>query len=271
MPQARTPSRVGDETEEQLIHTALEAISHSHWVVGECAAKWTARYARGRTDADFAALIGLSADQVYQRRRVWESYGASRVDFTSLKWSHFYAALTWDDARDCLGWAEEMKASVAEMRAWRRAQRGEDLTVEALEEEAVRYLPTEPSFVQDPSHFAASGAPGGARGAGASMSAERDALAGVARQAGIDDGDYSPFRSDAGSPAPAGGHRERSGEPAAPPSPEQLVKRLTGTLERCTSILTADFRKDFSRLPEPVRTKFFAAAAELAKRVAGLR
>src|SRR6516164_4917977 len=81
------------ETEEQLVSRAQEAVSLCRWVVGECASKWTQRYARGRTDGDFAALIGLTGDQVYQRRRVWESFATLRSEFPPLKWSHFYAAL----------------------------------------------------------------------------------------------------------------------------------------------------------------------------------
>src|SRR6516164_10224599 len=111
-------SKVVEDSEEQLVSRAQEAVSQCRWVVGECAAKWTERYARGRTDADFAVLIGITADQVYQRRRVWEQFAGVRDQFPSLKWSHFYAALSWDDARDCLSWAEETRSTVAEMRAW---------------------------------------------------------------------------------------------------------------------------------------------------------
>lgn len=270
MSHAKTQPRVGDESEEQLISTAVEAVSHCRWVVGECAAKWTQRYARGRTDADFGILIGVSGDQVYQRRRVWETFASVRGDFAALKWSHFYAALTWDDALDSLRWAAEMESTVAEMRAWRRAQRGEDLTVDAMEDDAVRYLPTELEPVQDPSGFAEGGSRGDTRGPGGGAPSDRTALAGVARQVG-DDGEYSPFRSDAASPAPAKGAGERAGAPIEPPSAEQLVKRMTTTLERCVKVLSADFRKDFRRLPEPVRTKFLEAAAELAECVGHLQ
>lgn len=271
MSQAKTHPRVGDESEEQLISKAVEAVSHCRWVVGECAAKWTQRYARGRTDADFGVLIGVSGDQVYQRRRVWETFAGVRGDFSALKWSHFYAALTWDDALDALRWAAEMEATVAEMRAWRRAQRGEDLTVDAGDEEAIRYLPTELEPVQDPSDFAEGGIRGDSRGVGGGTPSDRAPLAGVARQVGDDGGEYSPFRSDAASPAPAKGAGERGAAPTEPPSPEQLVKRMTTTLERCAKVLTADFRKDFRRLPEPVRTKFLEVAAELAECVARLK
>ena len=127
-------STVAKDTEAELIQRAQLALSSCSWEVGECAAQWTQRFARGRTDADFAMLIGLSADQVYQRRRVWETFADVRANYPALKWSHFYSALTWEDAAECLEWAQEIQATVAEMKAWRRAQRGEDLTQAAAEE-----------------------------------------------------------------------------------------------------------------------------------------
>ena len=105
------------ETEELLIDTAQQAVNQCRWVVGECAAKWTKKYAKGRTDADFAALINLSGDQVFQRRRVWESFADVHESYPKLKWSHFYSAINWDDAAECLQWAEETQATVAEMKA----------------------------------------------------------------------------------------------------------------------------------------------------------
>jgi hypothetical protein len=73
------------ETEEDLIQRAQEALNHCNWVIGECAAAWAERYARGRTDADFGNRIGLSGDQVYQRRRVWETFSDVRHDYPHLK------------------------------------------------------------------------------------------------------------------------------------------------------------------------------------------
>ena len=64
------------------------------------------RFARGRTDADFAQLVGLSADQVFQRRRVWETFADVYSGYPALKWSHFYVAVAWDDAAECLQWAQ---------------------------------------------------------------------------------------------------------------------------------------------------------------------
>jgi hypothetical protein len=259
-----------EDTEEQLVSRAQEAVSHCRWVVGECAAKWTARYARGRTDADFAVLVGITADQVYQRRRVWEQFAAVRDEFTSLKWSHYYAALTWDDARECLRWAEETRSTVAEMRAWRRAQRGEDLSVEAPEEEAIRYVPSELEPVQVPGEPGAGGRRGDPRSSAAAEDEAHAVLAGVARQGGENGDDYTPFRSGAMTPPPRDEAADAGTAPDEPPSTEQLTKRLSGTLERFVKLMTPAFRREFRKLPDPVRARFRKAVGELTERVAEL-
>ena len=41
--------------------------------------------------------------------------------------AHLEAAEHWDDRLECLRWAVEAKATVAEMKAWRRAKNGFDL------------------------------------------------------------------------------------------------------------------------------------------------
>lgn len=127
------PNSLPAETEERLIETVRAAVSDVDWVVGECASKWTTKYSRGRTDADFAATVGgdLTGDFVFKRRRVWETFADVRKTYHNLKWSHFYAAIAWDDSAECLAWADEMDATVAEMKAWRRMQHGDDLTVAA--------------------------------------------------------------------------------------------------------------------------------------------
>ena len=136
-----------DATEDELVYVAQEAVSRCNWVIGECAARWTERYAKGRTDADFGELVGLSGDQIYQRRRVWETFADVRDEYSELKWSHFYASVTWDDGAECLAWAREMGATVSEMKAWRRASRGEDLTQPAEDNDIpfdVNISPLEP-------------------------------------------------------------------------------------------------------------------------------
>lgn len=267
-------SKLVAESEDQLVSRAQEAVSQSRWVVGECAAKWTERYARGRTDADFAGLIGVSADQVYQRRRVWETFAGIRDDFSALKWSHFYAVLTWDDAVDCLRWAAETGSTVAEMRAWRRAQRGEDLTVDPLEEESVQFVPSQPEVVYVPGESGTGGARGEAVAERVAGEDQRAVLAGVARQGGSNGDDYSPFRSGAALPPPREQPAESiggAGGTGEPPSTEQLVKRLTHTLERFVKLMTPEFRREFRNLSEPVKKRFHSSLEELAAHVAELK
>jgi hypothetical protein len=254
-----TANRVESETD--LVTRAQSAISNCNWEVGECAAVWTKRFARGRTDADFAQLVGLSPDQVYQRRRVWETFGDVYGRYAALKWSHFYAAVAWDDAAECLQWAEDIGATVAEMKAWRRAQRGEDLSEPS--EESGNWFPSDPVEVRAPD--AARGGPGGpSSGTGARAGDAVPVAAGVARTA---DGDeYAPFRD--GAVTPASSESKPIERPA--PTVEQLVRRMTTALERCVAAMDGPFRKHFADVPIKDRRRFLKAIEQLADKTAGL-
>ena len=261
------------ESEEQLIETAQNAVSKSNWVVGECAAKWTKKYARGRTDQDFGIMVGLSSDQIYQRRRVWESFGDVVEEYSQLKWSHFYVALNWDDAPECLQWAEENEASVAEMKAWRKAQHGEDLSIESTLDEwgaesILSINSSDVSVVRDPDEL--DGAPG-AKGKAGSKREPVETKSAVAREADGGGGDYSPFRKDAASPGP----KETAAEVAlmeGPPKPskpaaDQVMKRMTAAVERLTKSLDDKTGEEFAKLPEDLRKDFKAAVSNFHERV----
>jgi hypothetical protein len=269
---SKHPAHDTHETEEELISKAQVAVSQSNWVVGECAYKWTQRYARGRGDGDFAALLGLSSDQVFQRRRVWQTFADVYQNYASLKWSHFYAALTWDDAPECLQWADETQATVSEMKAWRRALRGEDLRIEAQVEDewggpaAVSFVPDDHVAVKDPSEFLE----GDRRGRSPRTSEDGsrspvETVGGVAR----DSDNYAPFRSGAGSPAP----KEVDSVAVAPrpqASPEQLITRMSSTLERINEALSPEVLKAFKSLPEKKRSRFLKAVSGLSTKTARL-
>jgi hypothetical protein len=117
-------------SEAELVQAAADCVSRSKWFVGQCAVDWQNRFGAGRTDADFGELVGLSGESVYQRRRVFETFADVRELYPNLekKWSHFLSALTWDDAEECLSWANENQASRREMVAFRKMQHGESLT-----------------------------------------------------------------------------------------------------------------------------------------------
>ncbi|HBH50663.1 MAG TPA: hypothetical protein DDY91_02100 [Planctomycetaceae bacterium] len=241
------------ETEEQLVTTAQEAVFQSNWIVGECAAKWTERYARGRTDADFALLVGLSADQIYQRRRVWEAFQGQRDTFPHLKWSHYYCALTWDDARECLEWAEETLSTVAEMRAWRRARRGEDLSLEALDD-ALQLHPQAAHVVAVPTLTGDAVTVHASPDFESTTGGERLAtVAGQARETGAE-GEYTPFRTGAAGPA--------GKAPPERPSTEQIARKITSALERFAQAMDKQFLKEFPDLPEKIQARFQRAAED---------
>jgi hypothetical protein len=252
-----------DESESALIARALSALSHCNWEVGECAAQWTRRFARGRTDADFASLVGLSADQVYQRRRVWETFGDVCENYTNLKWSHFYAALNWDDAAECLQWAQDVQAGVAEMRAWRRAQHGEDLS-EVSPDESMGFGPVELTIPTETAPFDVTPARQSGSDAAPSASEGVQSAALTAGNPAGGNSTYSPFRSDAATPPP----REEAERPE--PTTEQLVKRMTTAIERCHAAINPQFTRQFAKLPDKIRKRFLKALEQLNEKTAGL-
>jgi len=248
------------ETEDGLISRAQIAVSHCNWEVGECAGLWTKRYARGRTDADFATLVGLTADQVYQRRRVWETFGDVHGEYTNLRWSHFYSALNWDDAAECLQWANEIEATVAEMKAWRRAQRGEDL--DEIGEDWVSDLAAGPSVVRMPDDYPANGGGSAGNGDPRAAGARDPQISQAARELGASGDDYAPFHD--GAVQPVGG--DSSGKSSEPPSPEQVYRRLAGTLERCAQMFTEELLSEWDEVPSKVRNRLVQALETLQDR-----
>lgn len=268
---AKRRPEVEAESEADLVNRAREALSRCHWEIGECADKWTERYARGRGDADFGTLIGLSGDQVYQRRRVWQQFGELADQFENLKWSHFYAALNWDDADDCLKWADDIKATVAQMKAWRRAQRGEDLTESAEEEVPFdadpQFLPVEFGYVQDPSGQRGVGGRSGPRSAG-DRDEELAAMSFAARQSEEGEGEepYTPFGKGArGTKATASADDESPQEKTA-----SDWKRVTASLERCNAALTPQMLEVYAEVPLSIRERLANALESISNKLAGL-
>ncbi len=258
------------ETEQELVSTAQRAISSCNWTVGECAAQWTKRYAKGRTDADFGSMVGLSGDQVYQRRRVWETFDDVRGTYGQLKWSHYYVALTWNDSPECLAWAEENQATVAEMKAWRRMQHGEDLTVEAeadLDRDYSNPGYGDPILQIVPEHF---GENDGTHPTSDSLEESQasgnriDAVTGDTEGPGAG---YAPFRKDAGSKP-----REEGSGDSQPVglNPEQAIKRVTSALERSARMLTESTLDGFGDLSEKMQLRFKTAVENLNEKITGI-
>ena len=256
------------ESEEHLISVARDAVSQCNWVVGECASNWTKKYARGRTDADFGQMVGLSGDQIYQRRRVCETFGKTYQNHPNLKWSFFYVALNWEDATRCLNWADENEATVAEMRAWRRAQNGEDLYAEPEEAYSEWAAPLVMdtsdmplSTVQDPAGFVPAGQ--GPRAGVGYEGSEAETMAGAAR----DSSEYAPFRSGAAGAAPGEQAAEIAILERPEPTPDQVWKRTVAMIERINKSLNKKVLKAYENQPEKLQQRLVQAVSDLQEKL----
>lgn len=123
------PDRFAEFTEVQLVELSRMALNACHFTIGAAASIWCTKYARGRTDADFGRLIGMTADQIYERRRVWERFGVSGLyrNFPGLDWSHYRINIARPDAPAILEWAADNKATIDTVRVYRRQLDGKDL------------------------------------------------------------------------------------------------------------------------------------------------
>lgn len=121
------------ESDEECWMHVRRAQSHTDWMIGAMAHAWLTKYGRGRSLADLGKLTGHPEDFVRHRYEVFQRFSAMRDKLTRLLFAHFSAAMKWEreDAIVCLECADEMDATVAEMKAWRRAQHGEDMSVPA--------------------------------------------------------------------------------------------------------------------------------------------
>ncbi|NQV29232.1 MAG: hypothetical protein HQ518_33170 [Rhodopirellula sp.] len=130
--------RQAEETEEQIVAACRQLVGQvdaGKWEIGRLAHAWTRRFAKGRTDADFAELVGLSEDQVQRRRKVFSTYSDISASMRNLSWTHYLTVLAWDDADEWLAVADENGWSVAVMKRMRdiqqRTDNGDDLTAHA--------------------------------------------------------------------------------------------------------------------------------------------
>ena len=272
MSKAETSSANHTESETELVERAKRALSSCNWEIGECAAQWTTRYAKGRGDSDFGTLIGMSGDQIFQRRHVWEKFHDVKSEYPNLSWSHFYVALNWDDAAECLQWAEDEEQTVAGMRAWRRAARGEDLSSRSddiLGENAgIDFVPDSLSLVQDPDDFNSAGSPPWESDGGSSDGSGVPVMAGVNQKL---DGteEYTPFRKEARGDA-SGVESRTPASPKEPLTGEKLLSRLISSVERCNKMLEAIDVSSLRAESKELRMQFCEQVDELSKVAAQL-
>ncbi|MDX1947159.1 MAG: hypothetical protein SFU86_17295 [Pirellulaceae bacterium] len=149
-------------------------VSTTNWEKGRIIAAWRESLAGDGlpateySDEAWARLVGgVTGQHVGRLRRVWQRFGESQGDFPGLFWSHFQAALDWNDAEMWLEGAVQNGWSVAQMREKRwetlgqveaeRPQAG-DVVVSETDEDF------EPARTTEPVPHAISGAVGEVQG-----------------------------------------------------------------------------------------------------------
>ncbi len=100
-----------------------QLVSSTNWEKGRIISQWR----EALVDSDAPAteysdeawsrrVGGVTGQHVGRLRRVFQRFGQSREDFAGLYWSHFQAALDWDDAEMWLEGAVQSSWSVSQMR-----------------------------------------------------------------------------------------------------------------------------------------------------------
>ena len=98
-------------------------ISTTNWQKGQIISEWRQRLMDGGaqaadySDEAWSRLVGdVSPQHVGRLRRVFDQFGDVWDSYTTLFWTHFLAALDWDDAEMWLEGAKQNGWSVSKMR-----------------------------------------------------------------------------------------------------------------------------------------------------------
>lgn len=114
------------EKSEPFIGRWNKLISTTNWEKGQIIVQWRNDLAGKKVDAceysdeAWSLLVGgVSSQHVGRLRRTWERFGEVYQEYQGIYWSHFYAALDWDDAEMWLEGAIQNRWSVSQMRKQR--------------------------------------------------------------------------------------------------------------------------------------------------------
>jgi hypothetical protein len=129
--EAMEPTREADAASAPFVGQWRKLESQTNWEKGRIIRQWRdAILRRGGqpdhySDQTWAEQVGgVTAGHVRRLRRVSERFEETQGTYPSLHWSHFLAALDWDDAELWLEGAERSDWSVVGMRQTRTESRG---------------------------------------------------------------------------------------------------------------------------------------------------
>lgn len=113
----------GEEISSPFVNRWEVLVSTTNWEKGRIICEW-----RSALESDGAPVTaysdeawsrrvgGVTSQHVGRLRRVFTKFGGSYGSYANLSWTHFLAALEWDDAEMWLQGASESKWSVSELR-----------------------------------------------------------------------------------------------------------------------------------------------------------
>ncbi|MEI8212532.1 MAG: hypothetical protein WCI02_10315 [Planctomycetota bacterium] len=110
-----------------------QLISQTNWEKGKIIHEWRSALVTqsssvtAYSDESWAKQVGaVTSQHVGRLRRVYERFGSSCESYPRLFWSHFLAAIDWDDAELWLEGAAQSHWSVSQMRRTRNEAMGQD-------------------------------------------------------------------------------------------------------------------------------------------------
>lgn len=111
------------ESSQPYVGTWQTLISQTNWEKGKVIQEWRTNLkeqgveSRLCSDPAWSRLVGeVTPQHVGRLRRTWDRFGLVHQDYKKLYWSHFFAALDWEDAEMWLEGAVQNKWSVSKMR-----------------------------------------------------------------------------------------------------------------------------------------------------------
>jgi len=111
------------EVSQPFVGRWSRLVSTTNWEKGRIIVEWReSLISQGLPVAEYSddawsrLVGGVTGQHVGRLRRVYQRFGKSREHYPDLYWSHFQAALDWDDAEMWLEGAKQSGWSVAQMR-----------------------------------------------------------------------------------------------------------------------------------------------------------
>jgi hypothetical protein len=119
-----TPDRqLHDRSSREFVGQWNRLVSQTNWEKGRLIMEWRSALEHEGvpsieySDEAWSRLVGgVTGQHVGRLRRVYLRFGKNQATFSGLFWSHFHAALEWDDAELWLQGAVERDWSVSQMR-----------------------------------------------------------------------------------------------------------------------------------------------------------